>query len=78
MFILVKLLPLFVMVWYVWCEDWKTLEEMGVDVEDFKVYVRGSIWFTCLTVKAKYWFSVNINTRLIYGIDVFIYNCSIF
>lgn len=27
---------------YVWCEDWKTLEGMGVDVEDFKMDVRKS------------------------------------
>jgi len=55
-----------------WCEDWKTLEEVGVDVEDFKMDVRkqmGYIWFTCLRICSKYW-SVNINIRLIFGVDV--------
>jgi hypothetical protein len=67
---------------YIWCEDWKTLEEMGVDVEVFKMDVRkseiGSICFTCFRIKTNYWSCVNINIGLIYGIDVFIYNSSIF
>jgi hypothetical protein len=58
-----------------WCEDWKTLEKMGVDVEDFKMGVRkqmGYIWFSCLRVRTKCWSNFNINIRLIFGIDVFI------
>lgn len=56
-----------------WCEDW--IDEMGVDVEDFKMAVRkqiGYIWFTCHWIWTKYRSSVNINIRLIFGIDVFI------
>jgi len=59
---------MYVLVWGL--ED--TLEEVGVDVEDFKMDVRkqmGYIWFTCLRICSKYW-SVNINIRLIFGVDV--------
>jgi hypothetical protein len=48
-----------------WCEDWKTLEEVGVDVEDFKMDVMKQRWATFGSHASGYAPNIGLSTSIL-------------